>query len=62
MLNHGGLSAMKYRKVVQISGAGGGLFCLCDDGTIWAMNTLGTWSPIKNPSEIEIEAPSAING
>lgn len=40
------------RKVIQICGAGGGLFALCDDGTIWNFQQF-TWAQIKAlPEEV----------
>lgn len=41
------------RKVIQICGAGGGLFALCEDGSIWNFAGL-TWNPVKDLPQPEV--------
>lgn len=35
-------------KVIQIAGAGGGLYALAEDGTIWAYQGI-KWAQVRGP-------------
>lgn len=42
------------RKIIQIAGAAGALFALCDDGTVWNFAGI-TWNQVKGlpvPEEV----------